>query len=407
MTHEEYLNKRGALIAASQKLINEGKLEEFKAKKTEVENLDNEYSAAVQARKDLTLMEDKTIVKDLQNTPTILVTGNTIDSITNTTTDNAELQNTAFAKFLLNRDMNADEKGAFDLMNAAQVRKDHEAVIPETYLKGIWTEMKELHPILADTAETFIPGDVVITIGNVSNNASWYDEETEVTTDDVTTGEITLKGYELAKGVTVSWLLQAMSIEEFIPYITSKLAEVMGNALANSIINGKGVPSEGDTSFKAQPKGIVTALKAKAGTPRIITYSDEEPLTYKKLTSVVALIKSGYLSGAAIYAKNKTIWNELANLLDDIGRPLFIPDVTTGGVGRMFGLTVKEEDGVKDGDFMISNVKKGYAMNINKNIAIFTEEHTKKRETDYIGYAIADGAPITDNASAYIMKKND
>lgn len=400
MNYKDYLNKRNQLISAAQALINEGKLDEFNAKKKEIETLDNEYKTATKDNADFNALNKSGAIVNVANL-SANVTGTVIDKTENK--DSQELYNVAFGKYLLNRSMTDDEKHTFNLMNATQRTNDHTVVIPETYVKGIWSEMAERHPIIADTTSTRVEGHLVIRTGSMDSGANWYDETTPVTDGSVQTAEITLKGYELAKAVTVSWLLKDMSIDEFIPFITSKIAEVMGNALANALVNGLGVPSGGDT-FKAQPKGVVTALKAQSQTPQIVTYSDVDPLGYRSLTSAVALIKSGYLSGSSIYAKNKTIWNVLANLLDEIGRPLFIPDVTSGGVGRMFGLTVKEEDAVKENDILIGNMAKGYAFNVNKNIAIYTEDHVKARETDYMGYAVMDGSPLTMNAFAYIEK---
>jgi HK97 family phage major capsid protein len=218
-------------------------------------------------------------------------------------------------------------------------------------------------------------------------------------------GELNLTGCELAKSIPISWKLRKMSIDAFIPYITSLLAEKMGAALAKAIVSGLGKPGTGDT-FKPQPKGIVTALVAEQGTPQIIEYDDTDDLDYDKLAKAMGLIKSTYKNGAAIYATSTTIWNKLALIKDNQGRPLFIPDVTTdGGVGRIFGLPVKEEDSVADDAILFGNVARGYVMNVNENMTIYTEDHVKQRYTDYMSYAIVDGDVLTTKAFAYIRKK--
>ncbi len=156
-------------------------------------------------------------------------------------------------------------------------------------------------------------------------------------------------------------------------------------------------------TFKAQPKGVITALKAAVGTPQVSTFSTADPLTYYDITAALAKIKSGYLSGASIYADNATIWNVLAGLLDENGRPYFIPDTTAGGVGRMFGLPVKEETAVA-GNIVIGNFAKGYVMNINENVTLYQEDNIKARTTTYMSYAIVDGDLMTDKAFALIEK---
>lgn len=81
------------------------------------------------------------------------------------------------------------------------------------------------------------------------------------------------------------------------------------------------------------------------------------------------------------------------------------PDVTLGGVGRIFGLVVKEEDGMKDGEVLFGNVSKGYAVNINENMTMYNEDHIKSRTTDYMGYALVDGDVLTTKAFALLKKK--
>jgi len=67
-------------------------------------------------------------------------------------------------------------------------------------------------------------------------------------------------------------------------------------------------------------------------------------------------------------------------------------------------LVVKEEDAVNEGEILIGNVGRGYAMNVNENMTIYTEEHIKKRYTDYMGYAIVDGDVLTNKAFALIRE---
>ena len=131
---------------------------------------------------------------------------------------------------------------------------------------------------------------------------------------------------------------------------------------------------------------------------RLLYFRDET------LTLALSKIKSAYKSGAVIYANNGTIWNTLANLKDTTGRPYFVADVTSGGVGRIFGLTVKEDDSVVGG-VLIGNLKKGYAININEDITMYKQDHVRKRYTDYMSYAIVDGDVITTKAFAYITKE--
>jgi HK97 family phage major capsid protein len=413
MNKKEYLAKRKALLEAAEKALNEGKLEEFKAKEKEIKDLDEQFEAFAKAQANMNALKDKTVVDVAINMTTkdngVVATTKLIE-----VQDEKQVYLNAWAKEMMGQPLAEQEKMVFDkvnadIRNATQTAATHAVLIPETVREGIWKEAGELFPILGDVRMTFVPGDLtIIKETNAGDDAAWYDEATEVNDGEFGFGELNLTGCELAKSIPISWKLRKMSIDAFIPYITSLLAEKMGAALAKAIVSGQGKPGAGDT-FKPQPKGIVTALDAESGTPQILTYDPDNattpvPLTYDLLSKAMGLIKSTYKNGAAIYATSSTIWNELATLKDNQGRPLFIPDVTTGGVGRIFGLTVKEEDSVADGDILFGNVARGYVMNVNENMTIYTEDHIKQRYTDYMSYAIVDGDVLTTKAFALIRK---
>jgi len=413
MKYADYLKKRNELLNEAEQLLNEGKIEEYEAKEKEIKDLDNKYEATAKAQANMNALKNQVPAEPIVNM--VIDEKGTVGSTQQTkVNDDNKVYLNAWAKNMMGIDLDNDEKTVFDnvnerFKNSTQTTTSHAVLIPETVRDGIWREAGDLYPILGDVRMTFVPGDLtIIKETNSGNDAEWYDEDTEVADGDFGFGELNLTGCELAKNIPISWKLRKMSIEAFIPYIQTLLAEKVGAAMAKAIVSGKGKPGGGDT-FKPQPRGIVTALDAEAGTPQILTYDPDNattpvPLTYDLLSKAMGLIKSTYKNGAAIYATSSTIWNELATLKDNQGRPLFIPDVTTGGVGRVFGLTVKEEDSVADGDILFGNVARGYVMNVNENMTIYTEDHIKQRYTDYMSYTIVDGDVLTTKAFALIRK---
>ena len=408
MNKKEYLEMRNNLLAEAEKLIAEGKTEEAKEKMKEVEDLDNKWEEIKLAQANMNALKDKVTGINLENNSVDVKDLRPVDNVQVTQkVDEKELYKQAWAKYMMGMALTEDEKVVFNEVNtrfhnSRQTANTQAVVIPDNVTEDIWKEAAELYPIIDDLNMTFVPGDLTILKETDSgDDAAWYDEETEVADGDFAIGELNLTGCELAKAIPISWKLKKMSIERFIPYITSLLAEKMGAALAKGVVSGKGKPGIGDT-FKPEPLGIITALEAEEDTPQIIEYNSE--LSYEDLTNAMSKMKSGYKTGAAIYAKSDVIWNVLANLKDNDGRPLFIPDVTLGGVGRMFGLPVKEDDSIPDDAILFANVGRGYAINVNENMTIYTEDHVKARYTDYMAYAIIDGAPLTNKAFALVRK---
>lgn len=399
MNKEKYLEMRAAMLDEAQNLINEGKIEEAATKRKEIEKLDTDFEEASKEQANLdALNKEKEKVTDMKN---LSVEEGGLKAVDKTEKNNVVNYEDVFAKVALQRDLNDDEVNLFNQMNPENVYTHNttntEIVIPETVIGGIIDTMKELHPILADVVPTRIKGTVkyVKRTGIPAGDADYYDEATPTADEENKFGELTLNGKELSKAVTVTWKLQAMAVADFIPFITRELGERMGVAKAKAFVKGKG-----DAKY---PQGVVTAIEAEESTPQKVSYK-ADGLTYKDITAAMAKIKSGYVSGAKIYANNATVWGTLANLMDGQGRPLFIPDVTTGGVGRIFGIPVMEEDAMGDGEILIGNMAAGYKENISEDMKLVTENHAKARTTDFVGYEVHDGGVIDEKAFAYLVK---
>lgn len=399
MNKEKYLEMRATMLDEAQNLINAGKIEEAATKRKEIEKLDADFEEASKEQANLdALNKENEKVTDMKN---LSVEEGGLKAVEKLEKNNVVNYEDVFAKVALQRDLNEDEVNLFNQMNPENVYTHNttntEIVIPETVIGGIIDTMKELHPILADVVPTRIKGTVkyVKRTGIPAGDADYYDEATPTADEENKFGELTLNGKELSKAVTVTWKLQAMAVADFIPFITRELGERMGVAKAKAFVKGKG-----DAKY---PQGVVTAIEAEESTPQKVSYK-ADGLTYKDITAAMAKIKSGYVSGAKIYANNATVWGTLANLMDGQGRPLFIPDVTTGGVGRIFGIPVMEEDAMGDGEILIGNMAAGYKENISEPMKLVTENHAKARTTDFVGYEVHDGGVIDEKAFAYLVK---
>jgi len=326
--------------------------------------------------------------------------------------DDAKIYENAWAKYIQGKKLDAKEQEIFDRVNAefnntyTHDTSNTSILIPETVVAGIWKRAAEMYPLLGDVRKFNVRGTLTLKkhTGIAAGDAKFYDEETTTEDEKNTFAEITLSGCELAKAITITWKLRSMAMEEFIPFIQNELAERIGAALGTAIARGAGPSS--NPSNPREPEGIETALLAEAGTPQVVTYDNTQTnkLTYDKITEAIAKIHSSYLNGASIYANNATIWTKLATLKDNEGRPLFIPDVTSGGVGRMFGMVVKPDAGVSAGSIIIGNAYEGYIMNTNEPMSIATEEHVKVRTVDYAAYTIVDGAVVDTKAFALIKE---
>ena len=396
MNREKYLKMRNEMMVEAQNFLNEGKIEEMQAKKKEIEKLDADFETVSTEQANLAALENKIPAYDPENNSVSPIAGKVVGT---TEQDNSKVDyETVFAKVALKRQLNNAEIEMYNKYNPENAYTHNTTntaiMIPETVIAGIMKEAAELHPILEDVRKLKIKGTVrfVKHTGITAGDAKYYAEDQVVEDEQNTFGEITLGGHELAKSVTVTWKLQEMAIADFVPFLQMELGERIGAAKAYAVVRGAGTN---------QPTGIVTTLNAQVGKPQVKTYATT--ITYSDLTAGMAKIASEFIGGVKIYVNTATLWNKLANLLDGQNRPIFIPDPTSGGVGRIFGKVVEVEDALLDGEVLFGNASKGYVMNTQETMRLVTEQHAKARTTDFVGYEVNDGEVLAEKAFALIV----
>ena len=397
MKYEEYLRQRQELTDKAQALIGEGKTEEADAVMNDIKALDQKYEKSCKQQANLEALNGSVKSKAYNILGSTGETGmGDSGAGENEVVDfKSEKYLNAWVNKMQGKNLTKDEEDTIRMVNEAYTHTTENTgeVIPETVVKGIWTEVEDMYPFYADVAKTSVTGTLTMVIGESSTDAAWYEEDTSTADGKEKFGTLTLSGCELARAITISWKLKEMARAEFLPYIQKRMAEKMGTACGYGVTHGAGVVE----NKPAEPKGIVTAIEAEKDTPRVVKYT-AGGLNWKNITEARKKIKSGYANGLAVYANANTIWGEIASCVDGIGRPLFMAGTESGSVGRISGLLVKEDGSMKDGEILIGNANRGYTVNINKGISMQTEDHVKARTTDYAAYAIIDGTPITLNA---------
>lgn len=410
MTYKEYTEKRTQLVQEAQTMIDSGNLEEAEAKSAEVDQLDAQWDATAEAQQKLDILSKNRPALNIQNMEGVQLKDTTVTATMNLApkdTDRtgkslyaSDEYKVAWTKMMMGKPLSEEESQTVQLVNEyTHTTENTGVVIPTTVAAGIWDYIEELYPLWDDVQKTYIKGNYKAVIGDESSEAAWYDEPTATEDGKETFRELVLNGCELSRAITISWKLREMAMEDFIPYIQRMMARKMGAALGYGVSHGKGTPGTSD-SFKAEPLGIVTALEKETGTPQVTTYTTGK-LTYANLTAARAKVKTG-ANELKIYANSATIWNELANVVDGNGNPMFIPDPVNNGVYRVLGMEVEEDDSMSDGEILMSSPFVGYIANVNKDMSVMTEEHVKARTVDYCGYAIVDGGVTVTTAHSLL-----
>ena len=401
MNRKQYETMRNQLMNEAQVFINEGKAEEAEAKMNEVKKLDEQWDKIAQAQADFNALNNEPKPMNPFEMTGSLTGNEGKENPVSEAWASAEYEK-AWAKTMMKKPLEASEQKTFALVNEAYTHTTGNTaiVIPKSVVKGIWEEAGNLYPYFNDVNKTYVNGVLAVIQEDTSTDAGWYDEATATDDGKETFKEFTLSGCELARSVTISWKLREMAVEDFIPYIRRKIAKKMGAAAGYGATHGAGPKA---ASGKPEPTGTVTALLAEENTPQVVTYAKGSVPTWKEITSARAKVKSGYGAGLAVYANSTTIWNVLANILDQNKRPIFMTDAATG-VNKVLGATVKEDDSMLDGEILFSNAYEGYHTNVNKEMTVMTEEHVKERKADYCAYAIMDGNVTTTKAHALLKE---
>lgn len=399
MNREQYLAKRNEMYTQAKGFIDSGEIEKANELIDKIKNLDEEFEKQAKTIANLNALQNNGAVSPILNQ----IVGTQKTNLLTPPEPTAEIKieneayHNAFLNHLMGKPLSNEEKEVFSKFN--MTAGDNTIIIPDATASKIWEKVDELFPFYAKTTKTNIKGTFTLIQEDSTFDAEFYSEEDETKTGDETFKEYSLSGCELSRAIEVSWKLKEMSMPDFENYIVRKMAKKMGAGAAHSVMTGKGKPGKEDT-FKEEPNGLLTALKAEKNTPQIIEV-DGIP-TYSDLTNLMSKVKSAYKK--ELYANNIYIWNVLANITDKNGKPYFIPDPSSGGIGRLFGCTVYEDDSVGDNTLVCGDATE-YQVNFNKSITIDTEDYKKKRKTAYIGYAIIDGAPITNKAFSVLTKK--
>ena len=391
MTPKEYLEKRSNLLAEAQALLDAGKVDESKAKRLEIEDLDNEMVAITTEQANLAALEKQKPInlanQSLSPQGAVVVGSAKVKEKID--------YETVFAKVALRRELNNEEIAVYNQFNPnnaySHSTTNTEVLIPVTVLGGIQELMKELHPVLGELNETTITGIVKYKKHkDVKNGDAKYYAEAAATEDEENEfDEITLNGHELAKYVNVKWKLTQMAVDEFIPFIKKEIADRMAAAKANAVLKGTGTN---------QPKGIVTYLTTGAAKQVI----NSQVLKYEDFTAAMAKIASKFKAGTRIYCNSNTLWNGIYNLKDNNGNPLFVPSLVDNVPGKVFGKFAYEEDGLDDGEILIGNIRDGWKMNKQEPMKLLAGDDLKKRESFFAGYEVNDGAVYADEAFSLI-----
>lgn len=283
---------------------------------------------------------------------------------------------------------------------AVSVVSGNAAVIPSTISNEILKKVEGFGKLLPLVKRTSYKGGYSIPVMQLTADAAWMSDAdmstTGVTPAAVTTASVTFGNYILAKEISVSFLLDNVSLDAFEAAIVDEISRAFTTALEKAIVSGTG---------NGQPKGVTVETPAAS-----VTLASTP--TYKDLVKIRKSIPSGYADGAVLVMNEQTFW-ELVGIVDNQGQPVAR---TTVGLDNkpnynILGLPVVTSDAVTSLDSASAGGIVGVVMQPDKyvinsayemDMRIFDEPHTRNRV--YSAAMIADGRMVDRNGLVFVKK---
>lgn len=237
--------------------------------------------------------------------------------------------------------------------------------IPKSVRSDIMEIITDSSPIYRDVRKLNVAGNIELPYLDEADDAEWYTELKETKNEGQKYANLQLTGWELAKDVEITWKLEQMAVDSFIPFIVEELAAKMGIALVNAIIYGDGVNKP-----KGITKGLTAIKEGEAPIDRIIA-------TYKSLSKEARRGAKTYIS--------TDVNIDICGYKDNNGNYPFLQGLATNK------LTPVEVDPYLKNDDIISGNMRNYILNEVTPVRVDKESKIKPRRIVYGGYAIYDG----------------
>lgn len=374
MNREEYMNKRNALIAEAQELLDAGKVAEAAEKRAQVERLDEEFEAAATETANLNALAN------IQPPAPF----STRENMAGDPENKEAVYRVAFFKRLQGKELSPEELTAYSSGTSSAG-----AVIPTQTAEEIITKLKERAPLLQEITLLQVQGNVTFAVEGTNNAAAIHTENASITPAADTLVKVSLSGWEVTKLIQVSDTVKTMSINAFEGWLIDMLVESIADKISDMIINGTG---------SSQAKGIEKANTW--GDTNSVTVTKAGSLTAANVQTLIGLLGGGYDANAKFIMSKKTLYTDFMPLQDNSKNDI----VTREGRNYyVYGYPVLIDSGVTEHEAYLGDLKK-YVANLAESVNVKADFDIDTNSNKYLGVAIFDGAPALGEAFVKLVK---
>lgn len=374
MNREEYMNKRNALIAEAQELLDAGKVAEAAEKRAQVERLDEEFEAAAAETANLNALAN------IQPPAPF----STRENMAGDPENKEAVYRVAFFKRLQGKELSSEELTAY-----SSGASSAGAVIPTQTAEEIITKLKERAPLLQEITLLQVQGNVTFAVEGTNNAAAIHTENASITPAADTLVKVSLSGWEVTKLIQVSDTVKTMSINAFEGWLVDMLVESIADKISDMIINGTG---------SSQAKGIEKANTW--GDTNSVSVAKAGSLTAANVQTLIGLLGGGYDANAKFIMSKKTLYTDFMPLQDNSKNDIVTRE---GRSYYVYGYPVLIDSRVTEHEAYLGDLKK-YVANLAESVNVKADFDIDTNSNKYLGVAIFDGAPALGEAFVKLVK---
>lgn len=374
MNRKEYMDKRNALIAEAQELLDAGKVAEAAEKRAQVERLDEEFEVAAAETANLNALAN------IQPPAPF----STRENMAGDPENKEAVYRVAFFKRLQGKELSPEELTAY-----SSGASSAGAVIPTQTAEEIITKLKERAPLLQEITLLQVQGNVTFAVEGTNNAAAIHTENASITPAADTLTKVSLSGWEVTKLVQVSDTVKTMSINAFEGWLVDMLVESIADKISDLIINGTG---------SSQAKGIEKVNTW--GDTNSVSVAKAESLTAANVQTLIGLLGGGYDANAKFIMSKKTLYTDFMPLQDNSKNDIVTRE---GRSYYVYGYPVLIDSRVTEHEAYLGDLKK-YVANLAESVNVKADFDIDTNSNKYLGVAIFDGAPALGEAFVKLVK---
>lgn len=374
MNRKEYMDKRNALIAEAQELLDAGKVAEAAEKRAQVERLDEEFEVAAAETANLNALAN------IQPPAPF----STRENMAGDPENKEAVYRVAFFKRLQGKELSPEELTAY-----SSGASSAGAVIPTQTAEEIITKLKERAPLLQEITLLQVQGNVTFAVEGTNNAAAIHTENASITPAADTLTKVSLSGWEVTKLVQVSDTVKTMSINAFEGWLVDMLVESIADKISDLIINGTG---------SSQAKGIEKVNTW--GDTNSVSVAKAGSLTAANVQTLIGLLGGGYDANAKFIMSKKTLYTDFMPLQDNSKNDIVTRE---GRSYYVYGYPVLIDSRVTEHEAYLGDLKK-YVANLAESVNVKADFDIDTNSNKYLGVAIFDGAPALGEAFVKLVK---